>query len=98
MMSKITLILFEFILIAFIVQSNNANVTQTCETVASVEERFNFQLQTYVKVYNLKIEDLEKQISGNLMNVKTWNFCSFKAYQFEKLINKLHSDLNSRNN
>jgi hypothetical protein len=70
-MSKITLILFEFILISFIVQSNNANVTQTCETVACVEESFNFQLQTYVKVYNLKIEVLEKQISGNLMNVKT---------------------------
>ncbi len=71
MMSKITLILFEFILISFIFQSNNANVTQTCETVACLQESFNSQLQTFVKAYNLKIEDLEKQISGNLTNVKT---------------------------
>jgi predicted outer membrane protein len=71
MMRKITLILFELILNSFIVQSNNANVTQTCETVARLQESFNSQLQTFVKAYNLKIEDLEKQISGNLMNVKT---------------------------
>ncbi len=58
MMSKITLILFEFILISFIVQSNNANVTQTCETVACLEERFNS-----------KIEDLVKQFSGNFVAI-----------------------------
>ena len=65
-------------------------MTQKYETVACLEESFNFQLKTYVKVYNLKIEDLEKLISGNLMNVKTWKFCSIKAFRFEKLINKLH--------
>jgi hypothetical protein len=70
-MWKITLILFELILNSFIVESNNANVTQTCETVARLKKSFNSQLQTFVKAYNLKIEDLEKQISGNLMNVKT---------------------------
>ncbi len=65
-------------------------MTQKYETFACLKESFNFELKTYVKVYNLKIEDLEKLISGNLMNVKTCNFCSIKANRFEKLINKLH--------
>ncbi len=66
-MSKIFLVLFQFILISFIFQSFNANVTQTCETFACLEESFNFQLETYVNVYNLKIEDLEKRFSGNFV-------------------------------
>ncbi len=65
-------------------------MTQTCETVVCLEESFNFHLKPYVKVYNLKIEDLEKIISDNLMNVKTCKFCSINAFRFEKLINKLH--------
>ncbi len=57
MMSKITLILFEFILISFIFQSNNAKETQTCDSIACLEETFNS-----------KIEDLVKQFSGNFVN------------------------------
>ncbi len=65
MMSKINLILFEFVLISFIPQSNNANVTQTCETVTYLKESFNYQLKTFVRMYNLEIEVLEKQFSCN---------------------------------
>ncbi len=69
MMSKITLILFEFVLISLTLQSNNANVTKTCETFACLEESLNFQFENYVKVCNLKIEDLEKQFSGNFVAI-----------------------------
>jgi hypothetical protein len=74
MMSKITLILFEFILISFIVQSKNAKVTQTCETVACLEETFNS-----------KIEGLGKQFSGNFVAIHqllTIEFCLTSIFYF----------------
>jgi hypothetical protein len=42
-------------------------VTKACGTIACLEERFNFLLENYVKAYNLKIKDLEKQFSGNFV-------------------------------
>jgi hypothetical protein len=40
-MHKITLILFEFVFLSLIFQLNDANKTETCETVACLREEFN---------------------------------------------------------
>ncbi len=65
MMRKITSILFELVLISFIFQLNNANQRQTCETCSCLREEFNFQIEKYLKVYDLKIRDLEKRFASN---------------------------------
>jgi hypothetical protein len=65
MMRKITIILFELLLIYFIIQLNETNQTQTCETCSCLREEFNFQIETHLKAYDLKVRDLKTQLSGN---------------------------------
>jgi hypothetical protein len=75
MMQKLTLVLFEFLLITFISHLSGANQTELWETsVAEIRKEFNYMLETYVKVYDFKIEYLEKQVSGNLINGQNFNF------------------------
>ncbi len=59
-------ILFVFLLNLLILNSIKANKSELLESsLADIKEQFNFQLGVYVKVYDLKIEELTKQFSSN---------------------------------
>jgi F0F1-type ATP synthase membrane subunit a len=59
-------ILFVFLLNLLILNSIKANKTELWESsLADLKEEFNYQLGVYVKVYDLKIQELTKQFSGN---------------------------------
>ncbi len=63
-MWKITQDLFEFLLIAFIFNLNGVDMTELWETsLANRREEFKYQSKTYVKVYDLKIEELKNDIT-----------------------------------